>query len=1023
MRANLSACLFLPLLFLSPPGTRAQIPSTSASPVSAPTKSSADDSYAKEPYVYELVRSAVRFESDGKGSRDLIIRARIQSESAVHEFGLLAYSFSSRFESLDVDYARVRKPDGTVIETPPSDVQELDSAVSREAPMYTDEREKHVAIKSLSVGDVLEAHLHWTIREPIAPGHFWFDYSYFVSGICLKELLEINVPRSISAKLRNSDPPPSIREEGDRRVYTFQSSHLKKHEESKIPDWEKNYHGVAPPDIQISSFSSWDEVGRWFGALVQPKAVVTPEIRAKAEELTKGKSSDDEKLHALYDFVSSRYRYIGIDLGLSRYTPHAAADVLANRYGDCKDKHTLFAALLQAVGIHAYPVLISSKFRIDSSFPSPSLFDHLITAIPRGDSFLILDTTPEVAPFGLLLATLRDRQALVNPDPAPARLISTPAGPPFATFDHFSIDSSLDAKGTLDGKMHLELRGDSELVFRLTYRSTPQNRWQELTQNIVAGMGFGGTVSDVSVSEPEDTTKPFSLSCSYHRTDFSDWKNHRITFPSPPALLASLTEEQKVSKDPLPMGELSEIIHEATVKLPPEFSAVLPQNVSRKTDFAEFSANYSFKDSVLHESVHLKTVLREIPGEKRQEFSNLSKAILESENQYIVLSGKFPDAEFSPASLMRLNPSKPEEAIPILEKAVAANPDNRMALFMLNQAYTRAGRPKDAVALLEKALAENPGGGEGQYGEGLYFALGQAYLAVPDADKAMANYQKALGDDPPPAELNQVAYALAEARVRLKDALGYSTRAVSTLSEETMDISPDSAQQRDYALMPQLAANWDTLGWIKFRMGDSSAAEKYIEAAWKLMQSAEIGEHLVEVYEGLGQKGKAAQICHLANAALGHSVSPDSTQREKLKEEMDRLRPFLNSASSTGSNSARHAVPDAYAALTDMRSVNIPMRIKLRGEAARATFVISLTNGPKVDQVVFLSGSEELRAIIPALSSAKYSLSFPDNVPALILLKANLNCSIYSKECLLFISTVAESANALAPVTVNTYPQ
>jgi tetratricopeptide (TPR) repeat protein len=1018
MRTALSTCLFLALYFLCSPFTRAQAPVTSAAVSSAPSSQSADDSHAKEPYVYELVQTAVRFEPDGKGYRDLIVRVRIQSESAVHGFGLLVYSFSSKFESLEVVYARVRKPDGTLIETPASDVQELDSAVNREAPMYTDEREKHIAIKSLGIGDILEAHLHWTIHEPMAPGHFWFDYSYFHEGICLKEILEIDVPRSLAVKLRNSDPRPSAREEGERRIYTFQTSNLKKPEESKIPDWEKNYHGIAPPEVQLSSFASWDEVGQWFGNLVQPKATVSQEIRAKAEELTKGKNTDDEKLHVLYDFVSTRYRYIGVDLGLSRYTPHSAADVLANRYGDCKDKHTLFAALLQAVAIPAYPVLISSKFRVDPSFPSPSLFDHVLTGIPRGDSFLFLDTTPEVAPFGLLIASLRDHQSLVIPASTPARLVRTPADPPFASFQYFKMDSSLDAKGTLDGKMRLDLRGDSELVFRVTYRSTPQNRWQELTQNIVAGMGFGGTVSDVSVSQPEDTARPFSISCSYHRTDFSDWKNHRITLPSPPALIASLTEEQKLSKDPLPLGELSEVTHEATIKLPPDFSAVVPPNVSRKTEFAEFAANYSFKDSVLHGTVHLKTLLREVPGEKRHEFSNLAVAVNENENRYILINGKFGDGSSFPANLMGLDFSKPEAMIPHLEEAFAADPDNRMGLHMLSQAYTKVGRPKDAVVILEKSLGEAP-----EDAGILYFALGQAYLAVPDAEKAMANYQKALGEDPKSPLLNSIAYSLSEANVHLKDALEYSTRAVSSLSEETMDISPDSAQPSDYALMGQLAANWDTLGWIKFRLGDLPSAAKYLDAAWRLMQSAEIGEHLVEVYEGLGEKVKAAQVCHLANAALGHNTSPDKNLSEKLTAELTRLRPLLKASSRTGSNSAQRTFPDVYAGLTDMRSINIPLRTKLRGESGRAAFVISLVNGPKVESVNFLSGSEELRAVVPALSAAKYSLSFPDNVPTRIILKANLNCSVYSKECLLFISTVTEAAAPSAPVQFNVAPQ
>lgn len=471
------------------------------------SKQATSDPYAKEPYVFELIENRVQFEADGKGHRDLKMRARIQSESAVREFGLLVYPYASSFESLEVLYVRVHKPDGSSVETPPSGIQELDSDVSREAPMYTDEREKHIAVKSLATGDILEAHLRWTTHDPMAPGHFWFDHSYFRAGICLKEILQIDVPSSVPVKFRNPDPQPSLLEEGGRRIYTFTSSNLKKGEESKIPRWEKDFHGAPPPDIEVSSFSSWEDVGNWFGSLEQAKAVVTPEIRAKAEELIAGKSSEDEKLRAIYSFVSARLRYIGIDLGSGRYSPHAASEVLVNRYGDCKDKHTLFAALLQAAGIKAYPALISSKYRLDPSFPTISLFDHVITAIPQGDAFLFLDTTLEVAPYGLLMQRIRDRKALVIPGSTTARIITTPADPPFLDFEHVQVDASIDVGGTLDAKMRFEDRGDGELALRLAYRATPQNRWQELTQGIVARMGFAGTVSDVSVAQPEDTRR------------------------------------------------------------------------------------------------------------------------------------------------------------------------------------------------------------------------------------------------------------------------------------------------------------------------------------------------------------------------------------------------------------------------------------------------------------------------------------------------------------------------------------
>jgi hypothetical protein len=170
----------------------------------------------------------------------------------------------------------------------------------------------------------------------------------------------------------------------------------------------------------------------------------------------------------------------------------------------------------------------------------------------------------------------------------------TGANPPPPNYEVFHIDSSIDTKGTLDAKMKLEERGDGELALRLVYRATPQNNWQELTQKIVGGMGFGDTVSDVSVEQPEDTAQPFWISFTYHRVDLPDWKNHRIVFLAPPIFIQELNEEQKLSKDPLPLGSPQEVTYESTVKFPKGLSPLLPQKVERKYDFAEFSATATF---------------------------------------------------------------------------------------------------------------------------------------------------------------------------------------------------------------------------------------------------------------------------------------------------------------------------------------------------------------------------------------------------------------------------------------------
>jgi tetratricopeptide (TPR) repeat protein len=958
--------------------------------------------YSKEPYVFELIEEKHRFETDGKGQRELSARVRVQSESAVRELGLLVYPYNSAFESLEVLYARVLKPDGSVVETPPSGVKELDSAVSRQAPMYTDQREKHIAIKSLSAGDTLEFKLRWTVHDPIAPGYFWFDTSLFKEGICLKQILEISVPLGTPVKITATELDPQTWDEAGRTFYSFQKATLQKPEPSKIPAWERDFHGTAPPEIRISSFPSWEIVGAWYNSLQQPKLAVTPEVRARAEELTKGKTTDDEKIRAIYDFVSTHFRYIGVDLGMGRYSPHSASDVLANRYGDCKDKHTLFASLLQAVGITAYPAVISSKFRIDPSLPSISLFDHVITAIPRGDNFLFLDTTPEVAPYGLLLANLRDRQALVIPANAPARLVATPAEPLVPNFEVVHINGSIDTNGKLDAKFSIEEHGDAEVLLRSAFRGTPQNNWQELTQNIVRGMGFGGTVSDVSVTQPEDTSKTFFMTFTYHRTDYPEWKNRRITLPAPYFYLNELTEEQKISKDPLPVGSQQDITFEATIALPKGFTAVLPDPVNRKPNFGTFTATYSTEHSnVIHGTLHLHLAGREVPGVERAAFDEFSKTVRETPNRYIFIKGDFhADASQpsdAPQAFVR-NPNSPEQLISRLENFVASNPDNEQARSALVLAYLNNKQPERAQALLDKVEAANP---DSTYS--VNYLYGKTYIALKDKEKAFARFQKAVEQSPEPIILNDIAWDLDEAGIHPKEALDYSKQAVNGLAAKTVVISPDDAEASDFQLMPQLSAAWDTLGWIYFRQNQISDAQKYLESAWQLSQAPVIGEHLVEVYEKLGESRKAAPVCvmALAGGAQGETY-------EKLTSQWGHLKTYIKLPG--GQTSIQAASSEGSMLLSDIRTFKIPFHTKLQGNSRSAQIILSLVNGPKVDDVTFSSGAEELRNAVADIAAAKYSQSFPDGTSVRVLRKGTLSCSIYTKGCSLILFSIRDAA-------------
>ena len=399
----------------------------------APSKSNSKPDYSTEAFVIEQSSTRVVFENDGTGTRESSARIRIQSDAGVQRYALLTFSYQNSTESVDIDYVRVKKPDGSVVPTPAENTQDMATEITREAPFYSDLREKHVAVKGLSVGDVLEFDAHWRATKPLVPGQFWYSYSFSHDGIILQEQLAVSVPRERPLKWKSPEIKPVITEDGVRRIFTWTSSQLehKSSEQEKTETETKLYEaerGKLPPaDVQISTFQSWAEVGQWYGSLQQERVKPTPEILAKAAELTKGASDDNAKIRAIYKYVSTEFHYIGIAFGIGRYQPHAAAEVLANQYGDCKDKQTLLSSLLDAVGIKAYPALLSSSHEIDPDVPSPGQFDHVIGMVLQPNGAVWLDTTPEVAPYAYLLSPLRGKQALVIPEDKPPTLTMTPA--------------------------------------------------------------------------------------------------------------------------------------------------------------------------------------------------------------------------------------------------------------------------------------------------------------------------------------------------------------------------------------------------------------------------------------------------------------------------------------------------------------------------------------------------------------------------------------------------------------------
>ncbi len=778
MRSFLVSLLFActPLLPLVASAQTNQAPSSSIVPAQAKAAKATnlkpadvsstpkpEHDYSQEAFVVEQSRTRLRFESDGTGRKETVARVRVQSEAGVQQWGQIQIGYNSANERVEIAYVRVIKADGSIVKAGDDAVQDLSTPVEREAPVYTDFRQKHITVPGLRPGEVLEYDIVTVIHTPLAPGQFWTDYEFDKSNIVLDEEFDVDVPADRPLKLKNKPGmDPKITEANGRRVYHWTSSHLEREDSTKDKDKKKKKKRKNPddeyPDVQLTTFVSWDQIGRWYASLDKDRRAPSPEVRAKAEELTKGLTTDMDRVEALYDYVARNFRYVSLSLGLGRYQPHAAADVLHNQYGDCKDKHTLLASLLEAEGFHASSVLINSSRKLDPDVPSPSQFDHVITMLPMGagknEQEVWMDTTAEVAPFRLLAYPLRDKLALVIPAAGTPHLEETPAGTPMPDSEISEVDGKVNQIGKLEAHVHYTFRGDEELMLRSIFRRVPEAQWQRVIENVNAGVG--GEITNLKISDPAATREPFTMSYDVSKPNFLDWskKKSDLTLPFCQFNLQDFGtgDDLDANAEPLKLGPKAEYVYKIKLELPATYTAHAPLPFSLKRDYAEYQATYKEDGTTFTATRTLDMRQDELPVSRVEDYAAFRHAVISDLGQVLSVENTVAGTPAPPADMKAddliesgraaIASGNLPMAIEVLKRATEVDPKNKYVWNTLAAAYLGMRQNDSAIAALNKQIEINP------YDEYAYNALGRAYWQERKYDEAATAFNKQIEINP-----------------------------------------------------------------------------------------------------------------------------------------------------------------------------------------------------------------------------------------------------------------------------------
>jgi hypothetical protein len=411
--------------------------------------------------------------------------------------------------------------------------------------------------------------------------------------------------------------------------------------------------GTASPAAR--SFDTWTDVSSWYTKLTDAQSQPDEALTAKARELTTNARTELEKLQAISSYVQS-IQYISVQIGEGRWRPHAASQVFAKSYGDCKDKANLMRAMLKVLNIESYPVLIFSgdNTYVRETWPSPRQFNHCIIAVKVSDAvqgpmvithpkigrLLIFDATDDDTPIGDLPEHEQNSLALIAAGDS-GSLTRMPATPAEANSLERQIDATVDMEGALTATISEKSKGSLAARYRSEYRHEAQSGYLKM---IEAWLTRGATGARVSKISPRDDRLGgrFDLGVDFSAPAYGQLMQNRLLVFKPAIVsrreALALTDAKRTHPVVLRSAAYSETVR---VRIPEGFNVdEMPDAVKLDTSFGSYVTTYEVKDGQLIFTRKLVQQAAMIPAEQYSSVRTFFEKIRSAEQSPVVLARK-----------------------------------------------------------------------------------------------------------------------------------------------------------------------------------------------------------------------------------------------------------------------------------------------------------------------------------------------------------------------------------------------
>jgi transglutaminase-like putative cysteine protease/tetratricopeptide (TPR) repeat protein len=457
-----------------------------------------------------LDRTVVRVHGNGLSERFVQRLVHVRTERAARDNQETWIRFEPGRQEVEIRKARVlRKSVNQGI-----DISEATGRDERDLSepwygLYYDTRAEAVTFENLRAGDVVE--VQYTVADV---GHSNELADYFGDFEMIADILPTRrweytliAPQTRTFYFnqpRLAGLGPKTETRGAEVRYHFEARGVPSVEsEPAMPGFAE-----VAPYLHVSTYRTWDEVGRWYWNLVADQMQDDGTLAKAAAHATAGMSTVLDKVKAIHRLVVENTRYVGLEFGIHGYKPYKSTQVFQRRFGDCKDKATLMMTLLRSAGVETELVLLRTRRggRIDDAPASLAVFDHAIVYVPALG--LYLDGTAEFSGLAELPAEDQDTMAL-RVSARGAKLVRTSLLAPESNLALRKWQVDLNDDGSARIAENLTIAGQAAHEWRSHYQTAGERR--ERYAKVWSGRFAGAMLGEVDM-DVADRNRPVAVS-------------------------------------------------------------------------------------------------------------------------------------------------------------------------------------------------------------------------------------------------------------------------------------------------------------------------------------------------------------------------------------------------------------------------------------------------------------------------------------------------------------------------------